>query len=191
MGADVRMKLLGISGTIVGSKTAAAVNSVLQSVQRHHADIEVELLDLKQYDVQFCDGRDPSTYEGDTRKVIDKITEADFYIIGTPIFQSSLTGALKNVFDLVPVSALYQKVIGFVATGGTYQHYLVVENQLKPIAGYFRAYVAPSYVYLHDDHFNEKKEIVDQEVLTRIDRLANEVVHMQRSLKGSRQQLSS
>lgn len=180
------MKLLGISGTIVGSKTISAVNSVLQSVRDHHADIEVELLDLKQYDVQFCDGRDPSAYEGDTRTVINKIAEADFYIIGTPIFQSSLTGVLKNIFDLVPVSALYEKVIGFVATGGTYQHYLVVENQLKPIAGYFRAYVAPSYVYLHDDHFNEKREIVDQEVLARIDRLANEVVHMQRSLKGER-----
>lgn len=180
------MKLLGISGTIVGSKTAAAVDAVLQSVKRTHSDIEVELLDLKHYDLQFCDGRDPSAYEGDTRKVIDKVAEADFYIIGTPIFQSSITGVLKNVFDLVPVSALYQKVMGFVATGGTYQHYLVVENQLKPIAGYFRAYVAPSYVYLHDDHFNERREIIDQDVLSRVDRLAEEVVHMQKSLKGNK-----
>ena len=110
--------------------------------------------------------------------------EADFYIIGTPVFQASITGVLKNLFDLVPVSAFYQKVMGFVATGGTYQHYLMVENQLKPIAGFFRAFVAPNYVYLHDDHFNEKREIVDQEVLERLDRLAKEVVHMQRMLKG-------
>jgi len=84
----------------------------------------------------------------------------------------------------VPVSAWYQKVMGFVATGGTYQHYLMVENQLKPIAGFLRAFVAPSYVYLHDDHFNEKREIADPDVLDRIERLAREVVHMQRSLKG-------
>jgi len=179
-----RVKLLGISGTIVGSKTGIAVNKVLEAVKKSAPDIEVEFLDLKDYNVQFCDGRDPSAYTGDTKEVIDRITSADFYIIGTPIFQSSITGVLKNVFDLVPVSALYNKVMGFVATGGTYQHYLVIENQLKPIAGFFRAYVAPSYVYLHDDHFNEEKQITDQDVLERIERLAHEVVFMQQKLKG-------
>lgn len=178
------MKLLGISGTIVGSKTAIAVQAVLDAVQREYPEVSAELLDMKDYDVQFCDGRDPATYTGDTRAVLDRIADADFYIIGTPVFQASITGVLKNLFDLVPVSSLYQKVMGFVATGGTYQHYLMVENQLKPIAGFFRAYVAPSYVYLHDDHFNEKREIVDPEVLERIDRLAEEVVHMQKALKG-------
>ncbi len=178
------MKLLGISGTIVGSKTSIAVQAVLDRVREENPDIQIELLDMKDYDVVFCDGRDPATYTGDTKTVIDKVMEADFYIIGTPVFQASITGVLKNLFDLVPVSAFYQKVMGFVATGGTYQHYLMVENQLKPIAGFFRAFVAPSYVYLHDDHFNEKREIVDQEVLERLDRLAKEVVHMQRMLKG-------
>lgn len=178
------MKLLGISGTIVGSKTVIAVNHVLDLVKQRHPDVEVELLDMKQYDVQFCDGRNPATYEGDTKTVIDKVAEADFYLIGTPIFQASLTGVLKNLFDLVPVDAMYGKVMGFVANGGTYQHYLVVENQLKPIAGFLRAYVAPSYVYLQDNHFNEKREIADPDVLTRLERLADELVHMQRKLKG-------
>jgi len=147
--------------------------------------VEVELLDMKDYQVQFCDGRDPADYDGDTRTVIDKVASADFYVIGTPVFQASITGVLKNLFDLVPISAFYQKVMGFVATGGTYQHYLMVENQLKPIAGFFRAYVAPSYVYLHDDHFDEQKRIADPEVLSRIERLAHEVVNMQRGLRGS------
>lgn len=177
------MKLLGISGTIVGSKTAIAVKAVLDVVRREFPDVDVEWLDMRDYNVQFCDGRDPMTYTGDTKKVIDLVMEADFYVIGTPVFQASITGVLKNLFDLVPVSGWYQKVMGFVATGGTYQHYLMVENQLKPIAGFFRAYVAPSYVYLHDDHFNDKKEIADPDVLQRIERLAREIVHMQRSLK--------
>jgi len=179
------MKLLGISGTIVGSKTKVAVQAVLDKVKEAYPEVETELLDMKDYQVQFCDGRDPAAYTGDTRTVIDKVASADFYIIGTPVFQASITGVLKNLFDLVPISAFYQKVMGFVATGGTYQHYLMVENQLKPIAGFFRAYVAPSYVYLHDDHFDEQKRIVDPEVLGRIERLAHEVVRMQRGLHGS------
>lgn len=176
------MKLLGISGTITGSKTKVIVEKVLEEVKKNHPEVEVELLDLKQFDVQFCDGRDPSTYTGDTKKVIDLVKEADFYVIGTPIFQGSLTGALKNLFDLVPPQDFRHKVMGFVATGGTYQHYLVIENQLKPIAGYLRAYVAPGSVYAHNDHFNVSNEVIDEDVLRRITSLSEEVVMMQKGL---------
>ena len=179
------MKLLGISGTIIGAKPRIVVEKVLEKVKMLNPEIEVELLDLKDYNVQFCDGRDPSTYNEDTKKVIEMVSSADFYIIGTPIFQGSLTGALKNLFDLIHPQALRNKVMGFIATGGTYQHYLVIENQLKPIAGYFRAYVAPGFVYAHTDHFNKQNEIVDDEVLKRIVDLAKEVVLMQKGLKDN------
>lgn len=177
------MKLLGIAGTMIGAKTSIVVQKVLDEVKKNHPEIEVELLDLREYKVSLCDGRDPSTYADDTKHVIDIVSSADFYIIGTPIFQGSITGALKNLFDHIQPQALRNKVMGFVANGGTYQHYLVIENQLKPIAGYFRAYVAPGYVYAHADHFNAQNEIVDAEVLERIASLANEVVHMQKALK--------
>jgi FAD reductase [NAD(P)H] len=153
--------------------------------------VEIELLDLREYDVQFCDGRNPSTYTGDTKKVLDIIQSADFYIIGTPIFQGSLSGPLKNLFDLINPKDIRNKVMGFVATGGTYQHYLVIENQLKPIAGFFRAFVAPGYVYVNNDHFNKDNEIIDQEVLNRITDLAKEVVFMQEALKSSEKKLET
>ncbi|MFP7732217.1 NADPH-dependent FMN reductase [Priestia aryabhattai] len=179
------MKLLGISGTIIGSKTSVVVQQVLEEAKLQHPDIEIEFLDLRDYNIQFCDGRDPSTYSEDTKKVIGVISSADFYVIGSPIFQGSITGALKNVFDLIHPQVFRNKVMGFIATGGTYQHYLVIENQLKPIAGYFRAFVAPSYVYAHTTHFNQKNEVGDPEVLDRIKNLANEVVYMQKKLKVS------
>ncbi|WP_068775981.1 NADPH-dependent FMN reductase [Paenibacillus sp. FJAT-26967] len=178
------MKLVGISGTIIGAKTEIVVSSVLEQVKKHYPEIETELLDLKNFDVQFCDGRDPSQYTGDTRAAMDMIESGDFFLIGTPIYQASMSGVLKNLFDLIPVTALQQKVVGFVATGGTYQHYLVIENQLKPIAGFFRSFVAPSYVYAHDDHFNEFKELTDPDVLARIEKLAHELVFMQQRLKS-------
>jgi FMN reductase/FAD reductase [NAD(P)H] len=72
--------------------------------------------------------------------------------------------------------------MGFAANGGTYQHYLMIENQLKPIAGYLRAYVAPSYVYAHTSHFNEQNEIYDEDIVRRIRNLAAELVHMQQGI---------
>jgi FMN reductase/FAD reductase [NAD(P)H] len=185
------MKLLGISGTIIGAKTSIVVQKVLKEVKKHHPNVEIELMDLREYDVQFCDGRDPAAYTGDTKKVLDIIQSADFYIIGTPIFQGSLSGPLKNLFDLINPKDIRNKVMGFVATGGTYQHYLVIENQLKPIAGFFRAFVAPGYVYVNSNHFNKDNEIIDPEVLNRISELAKEVVFMQEALKSSEEKLQT
>ncbi len=177
------MKLLGVSGTIAGSKTLIVIQEVLRKIKTEYPEIDVELLDMKRYNVEFCDGRDPSCYSIDTKKVIDIVASADFYIIGTPVYNGSITGVLKNLIDLVPVSVFRNKVMGFIATGGTYQHYLVVENQLKPIAGYLRAFTAPSYVYVHNNHFNAKNELIDADVKLRIDNLAKEVVFMQKAFQ--------
>ncbi|ABO68503.1 NADPH-dependent FMN reductase [Geobacillus thermodenitrificans] len=178
------MKLLGISGTLVGTKTCILVEQVLVEAKRICPEVDIQLLDLKDYQVEFCDGRQQSSYNEDTQKVIELVSVADCYVIGTPIFQGSITGALKNLFDLISPQALRHKVMGFVANGGTYQHYLVIENQLKPIASFFRAFVAPGSVYAHTDHFNEKNELVDPEVRERVAQLAWEVVHMHWSLKS-------
>jgi FAD reductase [NAD(P)H] len=173
------MKLLGISGTIVGSKTEVAVKKTLEYVDD---DITTEFINLKDYDLEFCDGRPISEYNKDTQDLIGKICVADAYIFGTPIFQGSLTGVLKNLFDLIPPKALRRKVVGLIATGGTFQHYLVLENQLKPIAGYFRSYIAPGNVYLNDSHFNSNKEIIDEDTLFRLQELAKEMKFMQKQL---------
>ncbi|MFA8438569.1 NADPH-dependent FMN reductase [Pueribacillus sp. YX66] len=172
------MKLLGISGTIVGSKTQIVVEKALEEVENITPDIEVELLDLKKYNIELCDGRDPSAYNQDTQKVIDIISSADRYIIGTPIFHGSFPGILKNVLDLIPAQVFRHKVIGFMATGGNHQHYLVVENQLKPIASYFQSYVVPQYVFAHNKDFNDKNEIIAPELIDNIKGLANQMISM-------------
>ncbi|MEH7389965.1 NADH-dependent FMN reductase, partial [Bacillus sp. JJ1474] len=48
------MKILGISGTIIGSKTAVLVDSVLKIIKTKHPEIDTELLDLRNYEVEFC-----------------------------------------------------------------------------------------------------------------------------------------
>ena len=172
------MKILGISGTITGSKTLIVINKVLEEIKKKNPEVEVQLLDLKQYNVQFCDGRPPEEYTGDTAKVIDLISSADGYIIGTPIFQGSFSGALKNLIDLVPPSQFNHKVMGFVATGGNNQHYLVIENQLKPIAGYLNAYVAPSFIFAQNKQFDSQNHIIDPELLDNIQSFSRNFSYM-------------
>ncbi|MET3507299.1 NADPH-dependent FMN reductase [Halalkalibacter oceani] len=177
------MKIVGISGTVIGAKPAVLVEQILKAAKAADPTIEIELIDLRQYELEFCDGRPVAHYNGNTQHVIKTVESADSCLIATPIFQASLTGVLKNLFDLLPVTALREKVVGLVATGGTYQHFLVVENQMKPIISYFKGYVAPEFVYAHRDHFNEHNEVIDKDVQDRIEGLGTQLVQMTKALR--------
>lgn len=169
------MKIVGISGSIVGSKTRTAMNYTLKSVNEKYPDAEVTLIDLAEYDVQFSDGRSYLEYEGDTGFVTKTIMEADAIIIGTPIFQASIPATLKNIFDLLPVNAFRDKVVSMLVTAGTPKHYLIVEQQLKPILAYMKAQIVQTYVFIEEKDFH-RKEIVNDDVFFRIERLVEDTV---------------
>lgn len=168
------MLAVGLSGTILGSKTKTAVEHTLNVLRERYPDMETTLLDLGQYDVQFSDGRNYLDYEGDTGIVAKTIMDADILVIGTPIFQASIPGTLKNIFDLLPQNALQGKVVGIVATAGSARHYLVPEQQLKPILTYLKARIVQSYVFAEEKDFF-RKQIVNDDVRFRIERLAEDI----------------
>lgn len=177
------MKIIGISGAMTPrSKPLILVEEVLQASRTIHSDIETELLDLHELHVEFCDGRPLEQYGGDTQKAINLISSADILVIGTPIYHASMTGALKNLLDLVPAQVFNGKIVGFVVAGGNYQHYLVVEHQLKPIFGYLQSYVAPKFIFGHDSQFDKEKNIIDEELWSGIHNLAHLLIGMQSGL---------
>jgi len=169
------MKIVGLSGSIVGSKTRTAMDYMLKEVTEKYPDIEVTLIDLADYNVQFSDGRSYLEYEGDTGFVTKTIMEADAIIIGTPIFQASIPATLKNIFDLLPVNAFRDKVVSMIVTAGSPKHYLIVETQLKPILAYMKAQIVQTYVFIEEKDFL-RKEIVNDDVNFRINRLVEDTI---------------
>jgi len=149
------------------------MNYTINSFHEKYKDAEVTLLDLAEYDVQFSDGRNYLEYEGDTKYVIQTIMEADVIVIGTPIFQASIPATLKNIFDLAPEKAFQHKVVSMLVTAGSSRHYLVAEQQLKPILAYMKAQIVQTYVFIEEKDFY-RKEIVNDDVLFRIDRLVED-----------------
>jgi len=167
------MKVVAISGSIIGSKTRTVINETVKIAEEKYPDQEVTLLDLADYDLQFSDGRNYLEYKGDTGHVTKTIMDADVILIGTPIFQASIPGTLKNIFDLLPVDALRDKVVSMLITAGSDKHYLIAEQQLKPILGYMKAQIVQTYVYIVEQDFDRKK-IINDDVLFRIERLVED-----------------
>lgn len=102
--------------------------------------------------------------------VIKKILKADAIIIGTPTFQASIPATLKNIFDLLPANAFRNKVVGIVVTAGTSKHFLMAEQQLKPILSYMKAHIIQQYVFITEKSFHGK-QIIDDEITYRLNEL--------------------
>lgn len=169
------MKVVALSGSRVGSKTRTAMNVTVKIVKEKYPDVDITLIDLADYDVEFSDGRNYLEYEGDTGYVTQTIMEADAIIIGTPVFQASIPATLKNIFDLLPVNAFRDKVVSMLVTAGSSKHYLIAEQQLKPILAYMKAQIVQTFVFIEEQDFY-RKEITNDDVHYRIERLAEDTI---------------
>ncbi|PUB16854.1 NADPH-dependent FMN reductase [Paenisporosarcina sp. OV554] len=166
------MKILLIDGTIIGSKTGAILEQVKVYIEQLNSELNLEIMKLADFNHQFVDGRPLGEYNEDMQRIVHKFEEADGYVLATPIFQGSIPGVLKNAFDLLHPRTMRYKPVSIVANGGTFQHHLVIENQLKPILDYFRCLVTPNYVYTTSSHFGEGNVIIDEDVHDRLRELA-------------------
>jgi FMN reductase len=177
------MRLLGISGSLSkGSRTSRLIQHVLDAAAEA-PDVQAELLEVSQQGLGFCDGRRPDAYEGETRRVIDLVCAADCYVVGSPMYRGTYTGAFKNLFDLLPNDALSGKAVGLVATGGSDHHFLALEHQLRPLLSFFRAYTIPGTVYAHNAHFDGDR-LADEAVREQCRRLGGEVVRLCRAVRA-------
>lgn len=180
------MKVVGLSGSKVGTKTRTAMDYTIKSVTENYPDTQTILIDLADFDVQFSDGRNYLEYEGDTKYVVQSLMEADAIIMGTPIFQASIPATLKNIFDLLPENAFRDKIVSMLVTAGSPKHYLIVEQQLKPILGYMKAQIVQTYLFIEEKDFH-RKEITNDDVLFRIDRLIEDTILLTETFKQIRE----
>lgn len=180
------MKIVLISGSNVGSKTRIAMDYTFNIIKEKYPDKEITLLDLAEYELIFSDGRNYLEYEGDTKYVTETIMGADAIIIGTPVFQASIPATLKNLFDLLPVNAFRDKIVGTLVTAGTAKHYLMVEQQLKPILAYMKAEIVQTYVFIEEQDFH-RKEIINDDVIFRLERLVEDTALLTETYKNIRE----
>jgi FMN reductase len=172
------MKIIGISGALAGNKTAHMVYQVLHAAKFEEQSIEIELIDLKDYDIEFMKGYALYTYNQDTIDVVNKILAADCIVIGSPIYQASISGSLKNLLDLLPEYAFDKKIVGFITTAGSEKYFLVGEYHLRPIIQFFGGILPSRNVFIPDSSFDEEGEIVDKGILKRIKNFAKEIIEL-------------
>ncbi|MGE0599952.1 MAG: NADPH-dependent FMN reductase [Dehalococcoidia bacterium] len=135
-----------LSSAISGALDRASANGHLTT-----------LLDLGQLNLGFADGRPVEQLTDDTPRLVHSVEQAEAVILATPVYRATLTGALKNALDLLPIEALMGKPVGVVAMGATLHHFLGAESHLRDILSWFGAWQVPTNVYLSSADFAEGK----------------------------------
>lgn len=164
-------KILAISASTMGTTSSLVIDHI---VPQFSNDFSITKFDFKDHELQFADGRDYRDYSESTKELIELILDSDALLISTPIYQSSIPGSLKNMFDLLPINSLTDKVVGIISSAGSEKHFLVPEYQLKPILKYMKAHVIEQYVFLTgSDILNG--EIISDDIEIRIERLVDNI----------------
>jgi FMN reductase len=149
-GVDVRI-VLG-STTAPGRLHRAVEEAIARAEGR---GTSADLLDLGTQRIGFADGTPPEETGDDTGAAIGALESARAVVLATPVYRGSMTGSLKNLLDLTPVSTLQGKVVGLVAMGASDHHFVGAERHLRDVLAFFGAVVMPVAVYLTNKDFTD------------------------------------
>ena len=116
-----KLNIALIIGSTRQARLAPKLAQWLHGVAGQRSDMNVELVDLKDFDLPLFNEKASNLWlpSADPRALAwqEKIGEFDGYLVTTAEYNHSMTGALKNAFDQAYVE-WGRKPIGFIGYGG-------------------------------------------------------------------------
>ena len=92
------VKIVGIGGSLRSeSYTYQALRITAQRIEALGA--EVEILDLREMKLPFCDGGDEYLGYPDVKKLQETVKQADGLILAPPEYHGGMSGLLKNALE--------------------------------------------------------------------------------------------
>lgn len=163
------VRIVGIGGSLRSdSYSQQALKIAIERLQALGA--EVEILDLRELDLPFCDGGDDYTDYPDVARLSQAFRDADGIILATPEYHGSISGVLKNALDLMGFEEFSGKVTGFISVLGGQPNSNAL-NDLRIIMRWVHAWAIPEQVAIGQawKAFNDQGELVDADLSKRID----------------------
>ena len=148
------------------------VNELMLDVERN---LEVKLINLSDGGIDYYTG--DGNFSDTTKEAIKNITEADVWIIGTPIYNSFFSSALKNLFEYIDYKKTAGKTAGLVIVAAGNSGFTDVQTLLTQLMSYFNVITNPKAVFIMANTA-EDDQIIDEDVKTRLLQLTNETLEL-------------
>jgi FMN reductase len=127
-----------------GSSTSKALAIALKGAAEY--DAATSLLELHDFDLVFAGSVPTDEYPPDVLRMRQAIRESQGIILATPEYHGSLTGALKNMLDLMSIDDFETKIIGLVGVAGGNIGAINSLNTMKTICRNLHCWVLPQEV---------------------------------------------
>jgi FMN reductase len=165
------LKVVIVSGNLSQpSRTLALAEHILASLANQTKfDIDSEIIQLASIAGDLATAKSRKDFPESITSLFHAVESAHIVIAVTPVYRASYTGLFKLFFDWVGQDALEETPVILAATGGNDLHALVIEHELKPLFGFFRALTIPHGIYANESHFEDYK-LHGTEVLEQIEK---------------------
>lgn len=167
------MKIVVISGS---PRKAANTQLMMKFVYEYtkSKNPDTKLISLSESGIDYYRGPNEN-YSQTTIQAAKDITEADIWLIGTPIYNSFFSSALKNIFEFVNYKNTAGKTAGLAIMASGNIGFTDVQTLLSQLMNYFRVVTNPKAVFMTadmikddsimDEHTTRLKELVDETML--------------------------
>ena len=169
------MKIVVISGSPrKNANTQVLMKYVFEYTKSKNQD--TKFINLSEDDIECYKGYDIE-YNESTKIAAKEIMDADVWIIGTPIYNSFFSAALKNLFEYVDYKKTAGKVAGIAILAVGDIGFINVQNLITQLLSYFRVITNPKAVFLTTKSVSENS-ITDEDARTRLKEMVDETLEI-------------
>jgi len=174
------VKVIIISGSPrKNANTQVIMKYVFEYAKTKNTD--TKLINLSERKIEYYRGAEEE-YNEYTKTAAKDIMDADVWIIGTPIYNSFFSSALKNLFEYVNYKKTEGKVAGMVILASGNIGFIDVQTLITQLLSYFRVITNPKAVFLTTGSISENI-ISDDDAKKRLIELVDETLKMASKLQ--------
>lgn len=141
--------------------------------QKEH---EVVFINLAKGDIECYRGYDEE-YNEATKKAASDIMDSDVWLIGTPVYNSFFSSALKNLFEYVNYKETAGKTAGIAILAAGQISFVDVQTMLTQLMSYFRVVTNPKAVFMTTDAIKDD-QVTDEDTKSRLKEMVDETLNL-------------
>ena len=171
------IRITGICGSLSrDGATKKALAIALKGAAEYNA--ETALLELRDFNLPFYGSVPQDEYPPDVIQLRQALKASQGIILATPEYHGTLTGALKNMLDLMTIEEFETKIIGLVGVAGGHIGAINALNTMKTICRNLHCWVLPQEVSIASSAqaFNDDGTVKDPEIEERLLNVGRQLV---------------
>ena len=169
------MKVVVISGSPQKTgKTPVLMKYIIEYLKSKSKSDDVKFINLSEGNIDYYRGPQEN-YNDATKIAAQNIMDADIWFIGTPIYNSFFSAALKNLFEYVDYKKTEGKVAGLVILASGNIGFTDVQTLLTQLMSYFKVITYPRPAFVTADTI-ENNEITSDDVKNRLMKLVDDTI---------------